>query len=103
MPAGKFGAYFEKATGFGKKMVGGARGKMTAQNVTKMGQSIQSSARLNKVKNTKMAQSVARHPYRAGTAGVAGLGAASYMTGGSRRGRGTDKMRSGRPTGMYKY
>lgn len=95
--------YFQKVTGFGKKKIDAMRGKMTAENVTKMSQSMQSSARLNKVRNSKMAQSVSRHPYRAGTAGVAGLGAASYMTGGSRRGRGTDKIRSGRPTGMYKY
>lgn len=95
--------YFRTAKDFGKKQVDAMRGKMTAENVTKMSQSMQSSARFNKVRDSKMAQSVARHPYRAGTAGVAGLGAASYMTGGSRRGRGVDKMRSGRPTGMYKY
>lgn len=35
--------------------------------------------------------------------GVAGsMGVASYMMGG-RRGRGVDKMRGGRPTGMYRY
>lgn len=35
--------------------------------------------------------------------GVAGsMGVASYMMGG-RRGRGVDKMRGNRPTGMYRY
>lgn len=32
---------------------------------------------------------------------TAGMGTASYMMGG-RRGRGVDKMRGGRPTGIYR-
>lgn len=33
---------------------------------------------------------------------IAGMGVAGYVSGG-RRGRGVDKMRGGRPTGMYGY
>jgi len=62
-----------------------------------------SSGRMQSIRNSRVAQSVTRHPYRAGAAGVAGLGAASYVTGSSRRGRGVDKTQSGRPTGIYKY
>lgn len=49
------------------------------------------------------AKAISKHPYKAGLGGVVGLGAASYMTGGSRRGRGVDRVGRGRPTGMYKY
>ena len=67
--------------------------KATSKSIAKRAQTGMSSG----------ARAMARHPYKSGLGGAVGLGAASYMTGGSRRGRGVDKMGRGRPTGMYKY
>ena len=83
------------------KIAGSAKSK--SAQVAGSARTGMSSGAMQKAKNSKVAKAVASHPYRSGAAGVAGLGAASYVTGSSRRGRGVDKMRGGRPTGMYKY
>lgn len=50
----------------------------------------------------KMLSYSKNNPVKAAGMGVAGLGAASFLSGRTRRGPGTSKV-SGRPTGMYKY
>lgn len=53
-------------------------------------------------KATAMKTAAAAHKGRTAAGVVTGLGVAGYVSGG-RRGRGVDKMRGGRPTGMYGY
>lgn len=106
MPGGKLPYVkdlYQRAGSFAKKTFSAQTGKTVSQKVAKMPSNVKSSGVMQKARNTRMAKSVMAHPYRAGAAGVAGLGAAKYVSGGSRRGRGTDKMGRGRPTGMYKY
>lgn len=111
MPAGNFGGYFTKAADLLKNGRQAIRGRTASQVVSGARSTFRSSGAVKAVSGNKTAQKVMgtrvvktamKHPYRTGAAGVAGAGAASYISGGSRRGRGVDKM-PGRPTGMYKY
>lgn len=102
MPLGNPLGYFKTAGSFAKKTFSAQTGKAVSQKVAKMPSNVKSSGIMSKARNTRMAKSVMAHPYRAGAAGVAGAGMATYV-GGGRRGRGVDKMGRGRPTGIYKY
>lgn len=50
----------------------------------------------------RVANYAGKHKMKTAMGVTAGMGTASYMMGG-RRGRGVDKTRGGRPTGMYGY
>lgn len=50
----------------------------------------------------KMLSYSKQHPFKATGMGAMGLGAASYISGRTRRGPGTSRV-AGRSTGMYKY
>ena len=105
MPGGKLPYVkdlYQRAGTFRKKIFNAQNGKKIAQNVANTPNTVRSSGAMQKARNTRMAKSVMAHPYRAGAAGVAGAGMATYV-GGGRRGRGVDKMGRGRPTGIYKY
>lgn len=93
---------FKTAGSFLKKTFSAQTGRAVSQKVAKMPNAVRSSGAMQKARNTRMAKSVMAHPYKAGAAGVAGAGMATYV-GGGRRGRGVDKMGRGRPTGIYKY
>lgn len=81
------------------QVVSGARSTFRSSGAM---HSVGNNKTVQKMMGTRVVKTAMKHPYRTGAAGVAGAGAASYISGGSRRGRGVDKM-PGRPTGMYKY
>lgn len=57
---------------------------------------------LMQAKDSRVAKYVMAHPYKSAAGGLGAMGAASYVSGRSRRGPGVSKT-VGRPTGMYKY
>ena len=87
------------AQGFMKKAYTATAGKMTAKGVTQAATGA-SSGVMKSVKNNRVAQAVAKRPYKSAAIGMGAMGIGGYALQG-RRGRGVDKFRGGRPTGMY--
>lgn len=89
-----------KATAYVKGMMGARKGSAVSGAVA-AGAPKAKSTFMN-AKDSRMAKYVMNHPYKSTAGGLGAMGAASYVTGRSRRGPGTSKT-PGRPTGMYKY
>ena len=99
MPAGNFQAYFNKAGSFLKKGISAGKGRATSMGVTRTATGA-SSGVMKSVKNNRVAQAVAKRPYKSAAIGMGAMGVGGYALQG-RSGRGVDKFRGGRPTGMY--
>lgn len=93
-----------QATTYIKAMAGAATGKAVAHDISsgaKRASGVIANARNSNLAKKTMSYAKS-HPYKTAGMGAMGLGAASYVTGRSRRGPGVSKT-MGRPTGMYKY
>lgn len=101
MPAGNYTGYFKRAAdAFRTAKAEAGKGRAFSAAVTKGAGHAASTGR--SLMDSRMAKSVAAHPYRSAAMGMGALGGASFLSGRTRRGPGTSRVQ-GRPTGPYRF